>query len=139
MDFNARKTQAINATTLRAIMQPRYWEDATVDGVEECDEAPTIPLRDGDLWILRIDLQSGRIDGWPQGVTAKTHYKVCDAGTYSLLDEDGEVLAEIEGYVPNMLGGGDYAKLSIDANGMIEGWVADLSPFECVQDISITS
>ena len=64
---------------LRATCGVRYWEDATVNGKEDTD-GTLIPLRDGDTWKVTIDLATGIIEGWPEGTTAKIHYKVCDEG-----------------------------------------------------------
>lgn len=135
MRFSKRKSEEVNAVILLAEMAPRYWEDASVNGVEETDEDPQIPLRDGDLWTLRILIDEGRILDWPAGVTAQTHYKVCDAGAYKLLDAEGAVLAERDAYVPDLLapgeeGFGDYVILSIGPDGKIAGWDPDLSWFD---------
>jgi len=135
MRFILKKVVEVEVETLRAKLEPRYWEDASVGGIREADEAPTIPLRDGRFWRLDIDLATGRIAGWPPGVCAKTHYKVCDAGVYSLLDPSGEEVARKEGYVPSMLspiedGFGDYVILDIDGDGVIAGWSVDLDWFE---------
>lgn len=121
-------------THLLAEIGVRYWEDASVNGKEEDGENPTIPLCDGEFWNLKICLDTGKISDWPEGVTAETHYKVCDGGEYSLLAEDGTVVATRDGYVPEMLatngrGYGDYVILKIDGAGLIEGWNADLSYF----------
>ena len=121
-----------------ADMEVRYWEDATVNGEEEDEGAPKIPLRHGDIWKLKIDLAAGRIEGWPDGVTARTHYKVCDAGVYSLVRSDGSEIISIDGYVPSMLapnggGYGDYVILDIGADGVIAGWSADLTYFSAAR------
>lgn len=113
---------------------PRYWEDAVVDNIEEMEDAPRIPLREGDRWILRIEVDTGRILDWPAGVTARTHYKVCDDGLYRLLDGNRTVLAEREGYVPPFLsplenGYGDYVILDIGPDGRISGWNPDIAWF----------
>lgn len=118
---------------LIADMGVRYWEDAEVDGVEDAD-GDLIPLREGDFWRIRIDVDTGIIAGWPNGTSAKTHYKVCDAGVYRLLADDQGVIAERDGYVPSMLapgggGYGDYVILNIDGAGRIEGWSFDASYF----------
>ena len=116
-------------------MGVRYWEDGAVNGVEEDNHTPQMPMRDGEAWRLKIELATGKIEGWPCGVTASTHYKVCDAGIYSALAADGSVVAKIDGYVPKMLcpkggGYGDYAIMDIGADGVIDGWKADLSCFK---------
>ncbi len=139
MKFSQMVKAETEVTHLIADMAPRYWEDAQVNGVDENDEAPTIPLRDGDAWKLKIDLETGQIAGWPQGTTAETHYKVCDAGIYSLIDANGVVVAKNAGYVPEMLssdaeGFGDYVILNIDKNGYIHGWKANFDYFiRCAQ------
>ena len=54
MRYFSSATEEVEAVLIVAEMAPRYWEDASVNGVEETDEDPQIPLRDGDLWTLRI-------------------------------------------------------------------------------------
>jgi len=102
----------------------RYWEDATVNGVE--DEAGTlIPLRVKDEWCPTINLAMGRVSEWPTGTTAEVHYKVCDAGRYWLLDKEGNRIATRDGYVPGQFlchgdnGYGDYIIMKIDGEGKI--------------------
>ena len=134
--FTVTKTVEVPVLKLRADMGVRYWEDANVNGVDETDEDPKIPLRNGDRWVLTIDLATGQIEQWPEGFTASTHYKVCDDGEYSLIGENGEiVIKRDDGYVPCMLspsgeGFGDYVIMDIEQNGRIAQWKADLSYFE---------
>lgn len=127
--------QQVAVKYLHAEMNVRYWEDASVNGVDEQDEDPKIPLRRGDTWEICVDLETGKISNWPQGTTAKTHYKVCDAGIYRALTSDNEVIAERDWYVPEMLcpggdGYGDYVIMNILEDGTIEGFKPDLSFFE---------
>ena len=134
MKFKQMVEVEAEVTHLIAEMGVRYWEDAEVNGEPEDDENTTIPLRDGDVWRLKIDLATGKIDGWPDGVTAQTYYKVCDDGVYSLIGSDGDEIAKTDGYVPSMLapngeGYGDYVILDIGPDGVISGWKADLSYF----------
>ena len=134
MKFKRMIEVETEVTHLVADMGVRYWEDAIVNGEEDDDENPTIPLRDGERWRLKIDLSTGKIDGWPEGVTAQTHYKVCDDGVYSLIGGDGAEVVKKDGYVPDMLapqddGYGDYVILDIGQDGVISGWKADLSYF----------
>jgi hypothetical protein len=112
----------------------RYWEDATVNGVSD-DDGTLIPFRSGDCWCPTINLDSGTILEWPEGVEASIHYKVCDAGTYTLLDDSGADVRTINGYVPSILspggsGYGDYIIMKVDGAGKIENWRVDLEPFE---------
>lgn len=111
----------------------RYWEDATVNG-ESDDDGALIPCRSGDCWCPTIDLATGIIEGWPAGTTASIHYKVCDAGRYTLLDAERNEVKHIDGYVPKIMcpgdnGYGDYIIMKIDGAGKIAGWSLDLSEF----------
>jgi len=129
------RKEEVEVTHLLAECSVRYWEDATVNGVEG-DEDCKIPGRVGDMWVIRIEISTGKITCWEQGVTADVHFKVCDEGVYSLIGDDG-VAASKDGYVPSVLcpkenGYGDYVIMSIDENGFIDGWDdnPDLSYFE---------
>lgn len=124
----------VEVKTLRVVAGVRYWCDATVNGVDGEDDDgaadPGIPLRNGDSWCIDIDIETGVIQNWPQGTTASVHYKVCDAGVYSVLDSEGNTVAEKDGYVPSMLspggsGYGDYIIMDIDATGKIDKWNFD--------------
>jgi hypothetical protein len=114
--------------------QVRYWDDATVDGVEDT-EGTLIPCREGELWCPLINIETGVITNWEQGKTADVHFKVCDAGSYYLQDEYGvEVLSIEDDYVPNSLipgNYGDYIVMTVDGEGKIKEWKtpADLSDF----------
>lgn len=108
-------------------VEPRYWEDSTVDGVEDVD-GDLIPCREGDLWCPLINIETGEIINWSRGTTANIHYKVCDAGSYYLQDENYKTLLSIEDdYVPNSLipgEYGDYIVMNVDINGNIKEWKA---------------
>lgn len=119
---------------LKAECDVRYWEDAKVNGVED-EDGSRIPCREGDCWKPLIDLETGVIQNWREGTEAEIHYKVCDAGFYTLLNQDGAPVVMTDGYVPSMLspnenGYGDYVIMKVDDAGRIEGWKADLSYFE---------
>jgi len=125
-------------TTLVVNAQPRYWEDSTLNGIDETDEDPKMPCRQDDLWVLKIDLKTGLIMNWPEGNRASIHYKVADAGTYELWDND-ELITVSDGYVPSILcpkgnGYGDYIIMDIKEDGTIENWKVDLSYFEKEKD-----
>lgn len=111
---------------LKASMGVRYWEDAVVNDIED-EHGSLIPLKNGDRWEILIDVDTGTIQNWPLGTTASVHYKVCDDGTYQLLDENKEVVYEIEDYVPYCFctkssGYGDYVIMDIDGFGIIDNW-----------------
>lgn len=117
-----------NARYIEVEAEVRYWEDASVNGIEDT-EGTLIPFRKGDLWIPVIDLDSGRIVGWPEGLEADVHYKVCDAGLYWLQDDVNRRIAKWNGhYVPNAFlcvgdnGYGDYIIFKVAADGSIPGW-----------------
>ena len=56
----------------------------------------------------------------------EVHAKVTDSGQYRLLDEEGNVLKDVQDYVPSFFPGdhyGDYLILNIDlATGWILNW-----------------
>jgi len=84
------------------------------------------------LKILKvIDIDSGIITNWKQGVKAEVHYKVCDEGSYYLQDAEGNTILSIEqDYVPKIMcpnknSYGDYIIMNIDENGQIANWNSD--------------
>lgn len=132
--------QADNDATAKAVFFEaeagvRYWEDAIVNGVED-EDGSRIPFRVGDAWCPTIELATGKVVGWPSGIMADIHYKVCDAGRYWLLNAEGQRLAEREGYVPGSFlchgdnGYGDYIIMTVGPDGKI----ADYSVPEIVRD-----
>src|SRR5438309_1823911 len=95
--------QEVDIKFLLVKAEVRYWEDATVNGVDD-ESGDLIPCREGSLWCPLIDIDTGVILNWKQGVTAEVHYKVCDAGSYYLQNESGGVVLALEQeYVPSML------------------------------------
>lgn len=116
------------AEYIEVIAGVRYWEDATVNGEEDTD-GNLIPFRRDDMWNPIINLADGQIVGWPQGMTADVHYKVCDEGVYYLLDAHKQNIAKYRSYyVPNSFlchgdnGYGDYIIFSVDENGKIKNY-----------------
>ena len=131
---------------LRIDVGPRYWEDASIkfedkweDDVDYLEQkkgvCPKMPFAVKDetktyveyRWQITIDLENVRVLEWPQGVEARVFYKVCDDGTYYLLDGDKNVLKEVNCYVPDMLsyiddGYGDYIDMKIDGDGNLVGF-----------------
>jgi len=138
MKITVTKKVEIEVVQLKVSAKVRYWEDGTVDGVEDTD-GKLIPCRKGDNWEPIIILSTGQISNWNVGTTASVHYKVCDAGIYKLADETGKVVSEKEGYVPDCLspggnGYGDYIIMDIDAEGFIKDWEPELGDFEQDED-----
>lgn len=78
-----------------------------------------------------IRLDDGNVMGWPEGVEADIHYKVCDAGEYWLLDDSMNRIAKWrDDYVPDDIlcvggsGFGDYIILKVAGDGKIKNWTA---------------
>lgn len=133
MKFTRMEERSYEADKLLVFASVRYWEDATVNDIEDSD-GELMPCIDGGLWCPIIDLGTGFIVNWTDGVKADIHYKVCDAGVYKLMDISGAVIAQKEWYVPDMLspdgeGYGDYIIMKVDEHGKIENFKADLSYF----------
>ena len=133
--IKVKKIEEKEVSILSVSVEPRYWEDSTVNGIED-EGGLLIPCREEDLWCPEINLETGVILNWKQGIKANIHYKVCDAGEYILINKYGVPIKEIEGYVPSIMcpengGYGDYIIMNIDENGQIENWDnSDLSEFE---------
>jgi hypothetical protein len=129
------KKEQVVVKYLQARCGVRYWEDATVNGVED-EDGSRIPFRDGDNWCPKIELETGKIVDWPQGTTAHIHYKVCDDGDYKLLDECGNVVVHIDEYVPAIMSPGDsckcgdYVVMDVDAAGLVQKWVVTFKGFD---------
>lgn len=128
------RKEEFEAKYLYAKCGVRYWEDGTINGVDD-EAGDLIPFRDGDAWCPLIEIDTGIIIGWPKGVEAKLHYKVCDDGEYTLLTADRKEIICIDGYVPSIMspassGYGDYVIMNIDGDGKIDRWRADLGEFE---------
>jgi hypothetical protein len=86
-------------------------------------------------WCPIIDIATGKIINWKQGVRASISYKVCDEFECEVKDSDNAIVASYNGYVLNFMaitdeGYGDYIYLDIDENGMIENWSFDEYDFK---------
>lgn len=125
----------VEVKTLSVKAKVRYWEDASINGMEDTDGTLT-PCRDGKCWCPEIDVDSGIITNWTKGTSAFIHFKVCDEGSYYLKDDSGEIVAKIEDdYVPRVMcpdknGYGDYIIMNIDENGQIDKWNNNLFMYD---------
>jgi hypothetical protein len=106
----------------------RYWEDSTVNGAEDT-HGTLIPFRSGENWCPVIDIDNGLVVGWPEGMTAQIHYKVCDEGEYWLADAHGNLTHKWNDYyVPDRFlchgdkGYGDYIIFNVGTDGRIAGY-----------------
>lgn len=128
---------ALVAKFIEVKAEVRYWEDATVNGVEDLDGG-LIPFKTGLNWCPVICVESGQIVGWPIGTRADIHYKVCDAGQYWLLNENKERVGKWAGdYVPSKFlchgddGYGDYIIFKVGADGRIENYKSPQIEWTC--------
>ena len=131
--IEVRTTNTVEVCYLQVNAEVRYWEDGEIDGEPDEDGSRT-PFKVGDSWKPLIELSTGKVVDWPEGLTADIHYKVCDAGVYRLLDKDRAVVRKIDGYVPAILspggdGYGDYIIMKIDGSGQIQDWKLTLREF----------
>lgn len=106
----------------------------------ECDDDFAPPMLNPETLSLEyvIDLKNRKVLDWnyEEGYL-RMWAKVCDGGTYTLLDKDKNPICQINGYVPNKLippfekGWGDYIELAIEADGTIREWptTPDFSDF----------
>lgn len=112
---------------------PRYIGDSDDD-----DFSPGTPMLQDGIWKASVDIDTGKIEGWPPGQSSEFFCKVCDKGTYTLIDDNGGVVASIdENYVPNnLIPGeyGDYISMKINDEGVITNWPARPSVSEFFED-----
>ena len=93
----------------------------------ELDEN-TYPLVSKGMWSGIIDLKTHRLLNWkPEYGDLYFQAKICDSGTYFLLDKDKKAICKIADYVPNGLipeadDCGDYIRLRINNDGTIKNW-----------------
>ncbi len=86
------------------------------------------PLVFKGMWSGLIDLKTQKLLNWKREYGALyLQAKICDSGTYFLLDKNKKVICKIADYVPNGLipdvdGCGDYIRLKINDDGVIENW-----------------
>lgn len=117
--------QEVEITTVVIAVPIRYGEE---------DMSNDFPLRVGDIWKAAVDIDTGKIYGWPDGRAEKVFMKVTDGGNYDLLN-DGVRIASIDrDYVPHgVVPGeyGDYIDLDINESGVITNWpkYPDVSEF----------
>lgn len=94
-------------------------------------------FRREDRWSVHVDVDSGKVLGWPQGSTAKVRLTVKDEGKYELMDRAGEqVWFAEEDYVPRFLPGfsGDRLELDIAPDGTILNWRGSASIANFLKD-----
>lgn len=94
--------------------------------------------RNGDTLTWTIDIDANRIQGYSHPSPVSLYMKVCDNGSYYLLDAEERAVAEIESdYVPGGMGEyGDYLKFDIAPDGAVSGidWEDVLEHFKRKND-----
>lgn len=104
--------------------------DTEYDSIEAIEQAyPELFGRDhyGKKYlVLTIDVETGQVVNWPKNSPYDFFdVKIVDEGKYLLLDKNGGVIAEYEGYVPICVGEGgygDYLEFEIDDASNIPKW-----------------
>ena len=147
MKLGIKVIKQVDAKYIQVNTSVRYWHDTEVNGeydinfidkqgegkpnipcaVKVKDEPETHICSDHWRWKPVIDIESGQIVNWEQGVIANVLYKVCDEFACDLLDSEKKVVHSYEGYVPDFMcpreaGYGDYIDMMIDGKGFIEDW-----------------
>lgn len=99
----------------------------TVPVHHEDEQIPyTFPGREGDVLTLTLLIDSCKVKDWPKEYgPANCYLKVCDQGTYELLDDQYEIVGEIvNDYVPSCVPNdySDYINLDIEEDGRVINW-----------------
>ena len=140
MKVKIKVLKEVELKTLLVKANVRYWEDSEINGESDTENGEYIPCKIGELWCPEIEIETGKILNWDEGVKAKIHYKVSDELGYDLKDEKGNIILSAEdGYVPKTLypkenGYGDYIIMDIDEKGQIANWKFNFSDFENSED-----
>ena len=128
----------------------RYPEDSTLrqlpeyDWIEDDANQPKMPCMSyvqeqwcggAWYWCPVIELETGKIINWRQGVCASISYKVVDEFDCYITDSNDKIVARYNGYVPSFMaideeGYGDYVYLTINEDGYIENWSFDEYDFK---------
>jgi hypothetical protein len=133
MKFTIFEQRDVEAKYISLCAKARYYENGEVSGVTDDSETPLMPFVEDGCWCPVIHIDTGVIDNWPVGTTAKVHYKVCDQCSFNILDKyDNIIYKQEDDYVPDFLcpegdGYGDYIIMNISETGQIENWKPDLS------------
>ena len=134
MQVKVKREVVMDATTILVNAYVRYWDDGRINGERDDEKCPTMPCvvkSDRDYrWMPIIDIETGQIRNWREGMTAEIYYKVCDEFECRIIDEKGGercLIKDYEGYVPEFMrpkdrGYGDYIIMDIDENGYIQDW-----------------
>lgn len=136
MNLTVMKPVEIVAKSIRVNVPIRYGDEDVPHDLpfrrkwQKGDTGDDAPRRRYDRWDVVVGLDTGMIEGWPEGRAASVHLKVCDEGVYTLLSESGNQIARVfEDYVPCCIPeGGDYIAFDVDESGHVKGWESDCDP-----------
>ena len=141
--INTKTIREIDVKYMKIDADVHYWQDSDVNKTPDIDfylsngkGEPTMPfavrvketpddhlMSDHYRWQPVIDLEEGVITGWPEGVTAHVHYKVCDEGVYTFFDTGMNEVIKVESYVPDFIGEfGDYIIMDVSGDGKIDNF-----------------
>lgn len=101
------------------------------------------PLVSKGIWSGIINLKTHKLLNWkPEYGSLYLQAKVCDSGTYFLLDKDKKTICKIADYVPNGLipevdDCGDYIRLRINEDGTIENWFEEPDFSDFMEDSEV--
>ena len=101
------------------------------------------PLVSKGVWSGIINLKTHKLlNSKPEYGSLYLQAKVCDSGTYFLLDKDKKTICKIADYVPNGLipevdDCGDYIRLRINEGGTIENWFEEPNFSDFMEDSEV--
>ena len=102
-------------------------EYETIEAIEQAyPEIFGIDHYGKEYLVLKIDVETGQVLNWHKNSPFDFYdKKIVDEGKYLLLDNNGGVIAEYDGYVPECVGCdgyGDYLEFEIDNDSKIPEW-----------------
>ena len=109
----------------------------------ECDDDFTPLTLNPETKLLEyvINLKNGKVENWNyKDGYLRMWAKVCDSGTYTLLDADKKPLWQICGYVPTSIlppyekWFEDYLELAVNHDGTIKNWRNNLDFSEFITE-----
>lgn len=106
----------IEATLIEMILPVRYDNE---------DISENFPGRNGKALNMTVEIDTGKILGFPEDKEANIHMKVVDGGTYRIFGPDNRLIKALEGeYVPHGLVPGEYGDYVIFKikGGIITNW-----------------
>ena len=101
------------------------------------------PLVSKGIWSGIINLKTHKLLNWkPEYGSLYLQAKVCDSGTYFLLDKDKKTICKIADYVPNGLipevdDCGDYIRLRINEDDTVENWFEEPDFSDFMEDSEV--